>query len=195
MKNGSSREAQLNSSSRQRQSGAEPAADPSRARKKLRAPTAGEVSALGRIGREAIKGARQSARIGRPIPRVGPVTGAGVGAVLSAGHSLLDEADQFGAKEPAGMDAGPPAETPHAQAPPAAARARPNRLPLLVPGPGEPGWPFNPVTRTQGSPADTDHTVPPPGLTARATEPKPSARSTAPVFDEQPAADDEPEFG
>lgn len=61
--------------------------------KKLRAPTAQEISSLGRISQAAAEGAREGARIGRTIPKVGPVIGGVVGGVVGAGQGAVREAD------------------------------------------------------------------------------------------------------
>jgi hypothetical protein len=61
--------------------------------KKLCAPTAQEISALGRISQAAAEGARKGARIGRTIPKVGPVVGGVVGGVVGAGQGVVREAD------------------------------------------------------------------------------------------------------
>lgn len=78
--------------------------------KKLRAPTAQEISALGRISQSAAEGARDGARIGRAIPKVGPVVGGVVGGMVGAGHGFAREAEakQAALKDDEVVEVAPP---------------------------------------------------------------------------------------
>lgn len=67
--------------------------------KRLRVPTTEEVSAGGRVAREAAAGAATGATIGKRIPRVGAMAGGAVGGVIGAGRGLVKEADRVNEKK------------------------------------------------------------------------------------------------
>ena len=71
--------------------------DVPKTRKKLRAPTAQEISAFGRVSQAAVEGARTGVQIGKAIPKLGPVVGGVVGGVVGAGHGVVREADAMAA--------------------------------------------------------------------------------------------------
>ncbi|WP_284982427.1 hypothetical protein [Arthrobacter sp. efr-133-TYG-118] len=63
--------------------------DEPKARKKVRAPTAQEISAFGRLSQAAVEGVRTGAQIAKATPRLGPVVGGIAGGVVG----VVREAD------------------------------------------------------------------------------------------------------
>lgn len=138
---------------------------PVRGRKKLRAPTAEEVSMAARIGRRSMEGAQLGSQLGRRIPRVGPVLGGAGGAVIGLGQGVAGEAERIteerrAAREIGGRVTGEPGRLSEEQL--AARRVpssefssqaglasfrTPTEVNVSVPSPGQPGSPFNPVVR------------------------------------------------
>lgn len=126
-----------------------------KAKKKLRVPTAEEVSMGGRIVREATKGAGVGAQVGRKIPRVGAGLGAAGGAVVGAGRGVVSEADRIvKSRAEAGAAKAVPVDRGRANSQ-AGLQAVATGRSMSSPSPGAQGSRFNPVVRERQSPEES----------------------------------------
>lgn len=139
-------------------------------RRALKAPTAEDLSAMGRIGHAAADGARAGVKIGKAVPKVGAVLGGSVGAVIGAGNGVAKEADRrLGKDVPA-----TPASTPAA---PAAAPAERDAE-------WDPGAAFGAATRGFGTHQERAKSAakPAPALITGLPEFAPGKGDTGPEF-------------